>query len=41
VWGDGFFPATLEVDVDGRPLRCTVTFATEDTLTAMNEVNGG
>lgn len=28
--GDGFFPATLEVDADGRPLRCTIEIATEE-----------
>ena len=39
-WGDGFFPATLDVDDSDRPLRCTVTFATEESLDAMREVNG-
>ncbi len=40
-WGDGFFPATLEVDEEDRPLRVVVELATEETLEAMREVNGG
>jgi hypothetical protein len=28
--GDGFFPATLEVDAEGRPLRCTITIVSEE-----------
>lgn len=39
-WGDGFFPASLELDVDDRPLRCLIHFATESNIEAMNEVNG-
>jgi hypothetical protein len=39
-WGDGLFPATLEVDEAQTPLRCTVTFATEQSLENMRAVNG-
>ena len=33
-WGDGLFPATLDVDESDKPLRCTITFATEQSLEA-------
>jgi hypothetical protein len=39
-WGDGFFPATLELDSEDRPLRCIINFVTEDNTEAMKEVNG-
>lgn len=39
-WGDGFFPVRLDVDAQGAPVRCTITFATEEALDAMREVNG-
>jgi hypothetical protein len=39
-WGDGFFPASLELGDGDRPLRVVVTFETEDSLAAMREVNG-
>lgn len=39
-WGDGFFPATLELDADDRPLRCIILFATEKTIEVMKKVNG-
>lgn len=39
-WGDGLFPATLEVDENDTPLRCMVTFATERSVENMRAVNG-
>jgi hypothetical protein len=38
-WGDGVFPVRLELDEAGKPLRCTILFATEDAMENMREVN--
>jgi hypothetical protein len=40
-WGDGVFPVTLEVDAEGKPLRCTIVLATDDAMENMREVNQG
>ncbi len=39
-WGDGYFPATLELDAADKPLRCVIRFATERNIQAMKDVNG-
>ena len=38
-WGDGVFPVTLEVDAEDKPIRCTITLATEEAIENMRAVN--
>jgi hypothetical protein len=38
-WGDGVFPVTLDVDGENKPIRVTITLATDEAIENMRAVN--